>query len=171
MASGETFGSGIGGAVQGASSGSAFGPVGAVVGGGLGLIQGLASGALSSRGRAKARRARRRQLFQQIEQLQALNRKQLEQSRRLRSSQRAAFGAAGVKSTTGTARQVQEQTLQDAVLDQERILRGVRAIREQIRREHRGAQAIDTSLFFAESLRGITGGLSRRADLVIARGE
>jgi hypothetical protein len=93
--------------------------------------------AFDQAGLAASRRARRAQYRQRIEQLLDANTQQREESSRLSGRQRAAFGAAGVRSTTGTARAVQEETLEDAILNQNRILKGVRALREQIRREHR----------------------------------
>jgi len=127
---------------------------GAVVGG-VGQIFGAS---FEKKAATKARRARRRQAEAQIEQLLDQNKQQMAQSRQVAGRQRASFGAAGVRSNTGTAQAAQNFEFAQSILNQSRILKGVKNIREGIKSERRAVNDENIARTFGTFLSVLGGG-------------
>jgi hypothetical protein len=83
-----------------------------------------AQGVSSLIGGSSARRKQRRAARQRAALMRRDAEVERETARRLLGSQQAAYGAAGVNPNTGSALDVQFQTMQDSIRDQERILAG-----------------------------------------------
>lgn len=105
------------GAATGAAVGSVAGPIGTAVGA-------VAGAAFSYFGGRSAKKKAKRSARQRAALLRKEADVERERSRRLVSAQRAAYGAAGVDPTAGSAGLVQSQAFMDSIRDQERILAG-----------------------------------------------
>ena len=128
---------------------------------GSGALRGMgsiASGAFAASEIMSAGRQRQRSYAAQVQQLQDQDRVQQRQSRRLVSGQRAAFGASGVLQS-GTAAAVENQALTDMVLNNARILKGIRAIRKQASQDRKNTRKAATGAVVGGAFNAITMGV------------
>lgn len=113
-------------------------------------------GGISAKRQAtRARRARRADYYRTIDAMLDQLGDVGVQGRRFAGRQRGAFAAAGVNPNTGTAAATQDISLGEMLLTQNRIQRGVAAIRHQIHREHRGSKARNLEQLLETSM-GVT---------------